>query len=214
MPAYSDARIVEHTFQGVNNSLHSLEVEGLFRSARLDDVQRRLHQLSVEKATLQKDFDHFIKEHFLPLQASIFNRLPDTICACHQVAVNERSLAARTLRRTPSLRPPLNDAPHSSLNVRVFYGLGSSNRVDVPTQSPSSAGHGGATSPISPVPSLLSITSSSDDEEWEDAQESSPALYSLVEGEEGTDEPFGSASSFGSVVWERHGAAGVREDSV
>jgi hypothetical protein len=66
-------RVLELKQQRENNEARHTSVEGRW-------TQNELVGLAAELRTLKSDFNHFINKHFLPLQSTIFSRLPGCEC--------------------------------------------------------------------------------------------------------------------------------------
>jgi hypothetical protein len=153
-------------------------------------MQNELVNLGIEFRVLRSDFNHFINEHFLPLQSAIFTHLPGCECVgyfrCNPVPVG--STVSPTLRWEfftifpPS--PPRSASTHSS----------SSNSI----------------------PSLWNSLDNEDDKGNEDFKDTlegsvSETVISLNGGEEGDTV---SAGGLGRDAWELFSRTGVRTDSL
>src|SRR6202789_305675 len=213
MPLYGDVRVVKAHFvsQARTNADLRAQIEGqgvsvdTLYSSHLPDVQSQLEQLSVKFGTLQHDFDHFINEHYLPLQAavSLFSSLchPSSIpppCQCHN--------QARGLGLFNKRFPGFNTLSQES-QIILLERVSSKPIFRPATPEPGSS----PSSPSFSIPPLKSCSSDSDDEAFQDA---SSNLLPIEEGGSGSDEAEVDSEDDGVSVWEGMCAGGVREDSL
>jgi hypothetical protein len=153
-------------------------------------TQNKLVKLAANFRAHISDFNHFINEHFLPLQSKIFTWFPG--CGCAEYF---------RLNPVPS-RPTCSPAMGREF-ITIFP----------PTPPRSRAAH--SSSPDS-VPSLWSVTDSEDDKgnkDFEDAPEGS-ASNTVVSTNGGTEGDTVFAGGLGRDAWELFGRTGVREDSL
>jgi hypothetical protein len=153
-------------------------------------TQKELVKLAADLRAHQSDFNHFINEHFLPLQSKIFTRFPG--CGC-----------AEFFRLNPVPGGPDHSSPVGREFITVFPPTPPHSRT---AYSP----------PSDSVPSLWSVTDSEEDEDDEDFHDAidgstGEAIVSTNGGEEGHSV---SAGGLGGDAWELFGRTGVREDSL
>jgi hypothetical protein len=153
-------------------------------------TQNELVSLATEFRAHKSDFNHFINEHFLPLQSKIFTRLPG--CGCVEYF---------------QLNPVPGEPVCSPTMGWEFYA------IFPPTPPHSAATH--SSSPNS-IPSLWSVTDSKDNEgneDFEDAPEGS-ASKTVISTNGGAEGNTVSAGGLGGDAWELFGRTGVRTDSL
>jgi hypothetical protein len=166
------------------------EVRGVDLAGRW--TQNKLVNLATEFRAHKSNFNHFINEHFLPLQSKIFTRLLG--CGCVEFF-------------------RLNPVPCGPTH---FPTLGREFHTIFPPTPPRSAPSQHTPTSDNSSPSLWSVMDSKDNEGNEDFQDAldgstGETLVSMNGGEEG--DPV-SAVGFGGDSWELFGQTGVRTDSL
>jgi hypothetical protein len=153
-------------------------------------TQNELVKLAADFRAHTSDFNHFINEHFLPLQSKIFTRFPG--CGCVEY-----------FRLNPVPSGPTCSPAMGREFITIFP----------PTPPCSRATH---SSPSNSVPSLWSVTDSEDDEGNEDFEDTpeGPASDTVVLMSGSTEGDTVFAGGLGGDAWELFGQTGVREDSL
>jgi hypothetical protein len=153
-------------------------------------TQNELVKLTADLWAHQSDFNHFINEHFLPLQSKIFTWFPG--CGCVEF-----------FRLNPVPSGPTHSPPMGWEFITIFP----------PTPPHSRIAHSPSTDS---VPSLWSVTDNEEDKDNEDFFDAidgsaGETVVSTNGGEEGHSI---SAGGLGRDAWELFGRTGVREDSL
>jgi hypothetical protein len=146
-------------------------------------TQNELVSLAAEFRAHKSDFNHFINEHFLPLQSKIFTRLPG--CGCVEFF---------------RLNPVPGRPTHSSTMGREFH-------TTFPPTPLRSAPSQCTPSSNDSSPSLWSVTDSKDDEGNEDFQDALDGSTgkTLVSTDGGEERNPVSAGGLGRDAWELFG---------
>jgi hypothetical protein len=151
------ARVIAREDQRYDELSSSLSrLEGLHQQ-RLDVVEERVSTLSADLSSLRKDFEHFVNEHFHPLQRSIIASATAHGCTCYQQLLHppQSSFVADSddsgfPRRVPRRRETILPIRDPSLRPRSVF-------ISSPTRSRSSDSTPFLSSPKS------SLSDSSDD---------------------------------------------------
>src|ERR1700753_1360270 len=99
LPAYGDPRVIEGRFYQTQQDWADLRHQQNLTLGRVVSNEDELQTLSVKFNTLKKDFEHFITEHYNPLQ-KLVDELVSRTCRCYQVV----RLGGRfVFRRQPSI---------------------------------------------------------------------------------------------------------------
>jgi hypothetical protein len=153
-------------------------------------TQNELVKLAADFRAHQNNFNHFINEHFLPLQSKIFTRFPG--CGCVEFF---------------RLNPICGGPAHSPTMGREFI------TIFPPTPPHSTPGQCSPSSNDS-VPSLWSVMDSEEDEGNEDFHNAVDGSTSetVVSSNGGEEEHSVLAGGLGGDAWELFSRTGVRED--
>src|SRR6201990_1074341 len=99
LPAYGDPRVVEGRFFQVQQDWADLRHQQNLTLGRVASNEDEVQILLVNFNTLKKDFEHFIIEHYNPMQ-KLVDELASRTCRCYQVV----RLGGRfVFRRQPSV---------------------------------------------------------------------------------------------------------------
>src|ERR1700753_1126015 len=103
LPAYGDPRVVEGRFFQVQQDWADLRHQQNLTLGRVATNEDEFQILLVSFNTLKKDFEHFITEHYNPMQ-KVVDELASRTCRCYQVVRLGGSGESRFVcRRQPSL---------------------------------------------------------------------------------------------------------------
>src|ERR1700753_2229314 len=99
LPAYGDPRVIEGRFFQTQQDWADLRHQQNLTLGRVATTEDELQALLVNFNTLKKDFEHFITEHYNPLQ-KLVDELVSRTCRCYQVV----PIGGRfVFRRQPSI---------------------------------------------------------------------------------------------------------------
>src|SRR6201992_2161695 len=99
LPAYGDPRVIEGRFFQTQQDWADLRHQQNSTLGRVASNEDELQTLLVNFNTLKKDFEHFITEHYNPLQ-KLVDELVSRTCRCYQVV----PIGGRVVfRRQPSI---------------------------------------------------------------------------------------------------------------
>src|SRR6201995_2396862 len=84
LPAYGDPRVIEGRFFQVQQDWADLRHQQNLTLGRVATNENEAQILLVNFNTLKKDFEHFITEHYNPLQ-KLVDELASRTCRCYQV---------------------------------------------------------------------------------------------------------------------------------
>src|ERR1700759_4395901 len=103
LPAYGDPRVIEGRFFQTQQDWADLRHQQNFTLGRVATNEEELQILLVSFNTLKKDFEHFITEHYNPMQ-KVVDELASRTCRCYQVVRLGGSGESRfVFRRQPSI---------------------------------------------------------------------------------------------------------------
>src|SRR6201992_4140258 len=126
LPAYGDPHVVEGRFFQVQQDWADLRHQQNLTLGRVASNEDEVQVLLVNFNMLKKDFEHFITEHYNPMQKSV-DELASRTCRCYQVVRLGGSNKSRfVFRRRPS----------------ISTGSGSSSAPDLDSVSSSSEDEG------------------------------------------------------------------------
>ena len=77
---YGDLCVVQESFQWVRASVSEVELQGNRQADQIDNLIRRLVEMSAAFDRHLKTFDHFIDQHFHPIQATFFSAYAHCHC--------------------------------------------------------------------------------------------------------------------------------------
>ena len=77
---YGDPRVVQCSFQGVRAMVSEVEYQGNRHADEIDNLNRRLVAMSAALDRHLKTFDHFIDQHFHPIQATFYSNYAHCHC--------------------------------------------------------------------------------------------------------------------------------------
>src|SRR6201992_100716 len=99
LPAYGDPRVIEGRFFQVQQDWADHRHQQNLTLGRVASDEDELQTLLVNFNTLKKDFEHFITEHYNPMQ-KVVDELASRTCRCYQVV----PIGGRfVFRRQPSI---------------------------------------------------------------------------------------------------------------
>jgi len=137
LPAYGDPRVIEGCFFQVQQDWADLRHQENLTLGRVASNEDELQVLLVNFNTLKKDFEHFITEHYNPMQ-KVVDELASRTCRCYQVV----RLGGRfVFRRQPSIstRSGSSSAPDlDSVSSSEDEGSFKTSRSEVQGVAPSS----------------------------------------------------------------------------
>src|SRR6201992_3262924 len=127
LPAYGDPRVIEGRFFQTQQDWADLRHQHNLMVGRVGSYEDEVQVLLVNFNMLKKDFEHFITEHYNPMQKMV-DELASRSCRCYQVI----RLGGRSESRFVFRRQPL-----------ISTGSGSSPAPDLDSLSSSSEDEGG-----------------------------------------------------------------------
>src|SRR6201992_4049564 len=84
LPAYGDPRVIEGRFFQTQQDWADLRHQHDLMVGRVGSYEDEVQILLVNFNTLKKDFEHFITEHYNPMQ-KLVDKLASRTCRCYQV---------------------------------------------------------------------------------------------------------------------------------
>src|ERR1700753_2618007 len=84
LPAYGDPRVIEGRFFQTQQDWADLRHQQNLTLGRVASNEDGVQILIVNFNALKKDFEHFITEHYNPMQ-KLVDQLPSRTCRCYQV---------------------------------------------------------------------------------------------------------------------------------
>src|ERR1700753_2042374 len=99
LPAYGDPRVIEGRFFQTQQDWADLRHQQNLTLGRVATNEDEVQILLVNFNTLKKDFEHFITEHYNPMQ-KLVDELVSRTCRCYQVVRLGRRFV---FRRQPSI---------------------------------------------------------------------------------------------------------------
>jgi hypothetical protein len=89
LPAYGDPRVIEGRFFQVQQDWAELRHQQTRDLMRVISSEGEIRELSVDFKSFKKDFDHFITEHYNPMQ-QLVDELASKLCRCHTIGPRGR----------------------------------------------------------------------------------------------------------------------------
>src|SRR6201992_1404321 len=103
LPAYGDPRVIEGRFFQTQQDWADLRHQHNLMVGRVGSYEDEVQVLLVNFNMLKKDFEHFITEHYNPMQ-KLVDELASRSCRCYQVVRLGGSNKSRfVFRRRPSI---------------------------------------------------------------------------------------------------------------
>src|SRR6201992_1855556 len=103
LPAYGDPRVIEGRFFQTQQDWADLRHQHNLMVGRVGSYEDEVQILLVNFNTLKKNFEHFITEHYNPMQ-KLVDELASRSCQCYQVIrLGGRGESRFVFRRQPSI---------------------------------------------------------------------------------------------------------------
>src|SRR6201992_3586895 len=103
LPAYGDPRVIEGRFFQVQQDWADVRHQQDLTLGQVASNEDEVQTLLVNFNTLKKDFEHFITEHYNPMQ-KLVDELASRTCRCYQVVrLGGRGESRFVFRRQPSI---------------------------------------------------------------------------------------------------------------
>src|ERR1700753_1270974 len=103
LPAYGDPRVIEGRFFQTQQDWADLRHQHNLMVGRVGSYEDEVQILLVNFNTLKKDFEHFITEHYNPMQ-KLVDELASRTCRCYQfVRLGGRGESGFVFRRQSSI---------------------------------------------------------------------------------------------------------------
>src|ERR1700753_837224 len=103
LPAYGDPRVIEGRFFQVQQDWADVRHQQNLTLGRVASNEDEVQVLLVNFNTLKKDFEHFITEHYNPMQKLVDELASRTCRCCHVVRWGGRHESRFVSRRQPSI---------------------------------------------------------------------------------------------------------------